>query len=139
MGSLQDPVVQRDLASLKESDPSVEVMTDNQRAQEAKRAKEEMADAKVEGTRVGVEIAVPRYDTVGLFKSRRRREHGFHDEKSEETLVADGQQASTTYQRAIVMGAFSARQYSIEESEDGETIYLWPVDTSDDEDFCKAR
>mmetsp|Transcript_31475 Transcript_31475/g.53720 ORF Transcript_31475/g.53720 Transcript_31475/m.53720 type:complete len:338 (+) Transcript_31475:189-1202(+) len=69
VGSLQDPVVQRDLASLKESDPSVEVMTDNQRAQEAKRAKEEMADAKVEGTRVGVEIAVPRYDTVGLFKS----------------------------------------------------------------------
>ena len=37
------------------------------------------------------------------------------------------------------MGAFSARQYSIEESEDGETIYLWPVDTSDDEDFYQAR
>eukprot|EP00984_Skeletonema_dohrnii_P024980 scaffold14139_cov78-Skeletonema_dohrnii-CCMP3373.AAC.1 len=139
VGSLQDPEVQRDLASVNGSDPSVEVMTDNQRVQEANRANEEMADTIVEGTRVGIEIAVPRCDNVGLFQSRRRREYGFHDERSAETLVADGQQASTTYQRAIVMGASSARQYRIEESEDGETIYLWPADTSDDEDFHHAR
>lgn len=142
-GSMEDPAVRRDLASINESPLSVEAMTDNQRIEEEIRATKATTDTKIIGIKIGTVIAVPHKDAVGLFVSRRRQEYGFHDERSEEMLVASGQETTPTYEEIVVLGMTSAKEYHIGESKDKKTLIMCPIYTSDEasdeEDFFLAR